>query len=234
MNSEFLGAFQQGSPAPIDITSLLINLLIGVLFSFAVSWHFRNYGSTLSNREELNKVFPLILLTTILIITVVKSSIALSLGLVGALSIVRFRTPVKEPEELGYLFLSIAIGIGLGASQTLPTIISGLLILIALGFIKRTKLNKLTNSKGIYLSIDWTKKNGEIPDNILIKLNEDILNHVQKCDLRRYDLRSTTLGATYLISTSSVEDLDRLSTTIRNKYPEIGLTFLDQNQFHGI
>ena len=97
MDSEFLGTFQQGSPAPIDITSLFINLLIGVLFSFAVSWHFRNYGSTLSNREELNKVFPLILLTTILIITVVKSSIALSLGLVGALSIVRFRTPVKEP-----------------------------------------------------------------------------------------------------------------------------------------
>ena len=47
-----------------------------------------------------------------LIITVVKTSLALSLGLVGALSIVRFRSAIKDPEELLYLFFSIAIGIG--------------------------------------------------------------------------------------------------------------------------
>ncbi len=40
----------------------------------------------------------------------------LGLGLVGALSIIRFRTPIKEPEELAYLFLAIAVGIGLGAA----------------------------------------------------------------------------------------------------------------------
>ena len=61
MNSESPWGISTRGPVPIDITSLFINLLIGVLFSFAVSWHFRNYGSTLSNREELNKVFPLIL-----------------------------------------------------------------------------------------------------------------------------------------------------------------------------
>ena len=53
-------------------------------------------------------------MTTMLIITVVKSSLALSLGLVGALSIVRFRAAIKEPEELAYLFLTIAIGLALG------------------------------------------------------------------------------------------------------------------------
>ena len=55
-------------------------------------------------------------------ITIVKSSLALSLGLVGALSIVRFRTAIKEPEELSYAFLSIAIGLGLGADQRLTTL----------------------------------------------------------------------------------------------------------------
>ena len=50
-------------------------------------------------------------MVTTLVIAVVKSSLALSLGLVGALSIVRFRTPVKEPEELTYLFFSIALGL---------------------------------------------------------------------------------------------------------------------------
>jgi uncharacterized membrane protein YhiD involved in acid resistance len=68
----------------------------------------------------------------ILIITIIKSSIALSLGLVGALSIVRFRTPVKEPEELAYIFIAIAIGLGLGANQVLPTIIGFTVIAIVL------------------------------------------------------------------------------------------------------
>ena len=49
-------------------------------------------------------------ITTFLVISVVKSSLALSLGLVGALSVIRFRTPIKEPEELSYLFLAIGIG----------------------------------------------------------------------------------------------------------------------------
>jgi len=51
-------------------------------------------------------------MTTIFISTVVESSLALTLGLVGALSIVRFRTAVKEPEELSYMFLAITIGLG--------------------------------------------------------------------------------------------------------------------------
>ena len=58
-----------------------------------------------------------------------KSSLAFSLGLGGALSIVRLRTPIKEPEELAYLFIAIAMGLGLGANQTLPTIVAGLMLL---------------------------------------------------------------------------------------------------------
>ncbi|MHC5004997.1 MAG: DUF4956 domain-containing protein, partial [Planctomycetota bacterium] len=55
---------------------------------------------------------------TVLIIFVVKSSLALSLGLVGALSIVRFRAAIKEPEELVFLFFCIAIGLALGAEYS--------------------------------------------------------------------------------------------------------------------
>ena len=67
-------------------------------------------------------------MTIMVVITVVKSSLALSLGLVGALSIVRYRTAIKEPEELAYTFLTIAIGLGMGADQTAVTAISFLLI----------------------------------------------------------------------------------------------------------
>jgi hypothetical protein len=78
-----------GSDAPLSIPELLLNLIVAVILSMIVRWHFKRFGSTLSNRDEFAQVFPFVSLTVVLIIMVVKSSLALSLGLVGALSIVR-------------------------------------------------------------------------------------------------------------------------------------------------
>lgn len=86
-----------------SLASLIINLFFGALIAILIKIHYKKYSSTLNNREEFTNIFPFILLSTVLVISVVKSSLALSLGLVGALSIVRFRTPIKEPEELAYL-----------------------------------------------------------------------------------------------------------------------------------
>jgi len=129
--------FPQG--APLALMPLLINLAIGAALSLVLRWHFKQFGSTLSNREEFAQVFPFVLLTTVLIISIVKSSLALSLGLVGALSIVRFRTPIKEPEELAYLFIAIAMGLGLGANQTVNTVVAGLVILLIMALFKRQR-----------------------------------------------------------------------------------------------
>ena len=61
---------------------------------------------------------------------IIKQDIALSLGMIGALSIVRFRTPIKEPEELLYLFLSIGLGVGFAAGQILLTILVFIALII--------------------------------------------------------------------------------------------------------
>ena len=66
----------------------------------------------------------------------IKFSLALSLGLVGALSIVRFRAAIKEPEELVYLFFIIGIGLANGANQFLVSIICTFFIIIIL-FVKK-------------------------------------------------------------------------------------------------
>ena len=67
-------------PAPLDITSLVRNLAMSAFFGFCVAWHYKRFGRAITNRSELAHVFPLISLTTTLVITVVKSSLALSLG----------------------------------------------------------------------------------------------------------------------------------------------------------
>jgi hypothetical protein len=90
-------------------------MLVGGILAVFVRALYRRFAATVSNRDGFSRVFPLLTLATILIIFVVKSSLALSLGLVGALSIVRFRAAIKEPEEIVYLFFCISIGLALGA-----------------------------------------------------------------------------------------------------------------------
>ena len=98
-----------------EVATLLGYMVVGGLLGLYVRAIYRRFASTLSNRDSFSANFPLLVVITILVIFVVKSSLALSLGLVGALSIVRFRAAIKEPEEIIYLFACIAIGLGLGA-----------------------------------------------------------------------------------------------------------------------
>ena len=101
----------------LDLDSFIINLVIASILSFIVQLFYLKFSTTLSNRLDFSKNFVVLGIATTIVITIVKSSLALSLGLVGALSIVRFRAAIKEPEELVYLFLIISIGLGCGAGQ---------------------------------------------------------------------------------------------------------------------
>ena len=104
------------------IIDFVINICLTALLTFLLGLLYERYSGVLSNRKVMIKSFVLVGMTTMLIISIVKSSVALSLGLVGALSIVRFRTAIKEPEELAYFFMSISIGLGMGANEKWVTI----------------------------------------------------------------------------------------------------------------
>src|SRR5512144_2477795 len=110
--------------APLSLPILLLNLALGLGVSLIIAWYYVKYGNSLSNRTHFPAILPLLTLITLLVISIVKSSLALSLGLVGALSIVRFRTAIKDPEELIFLFFAIAVGLGLGADQRIPTLVA--------------------------------------------------------------------------------------------------------------
>ena len=217
--------------APLSLTALVINLGVGVFLSLLLRWHFKYFGSTLSNRDEFSQVCPFILLTTILIITVVKSSLALSLGLVGALSIVRFRTPIKEPEELAYLFIAIAMGLGLGADQRIPTLVAGPLILIVMAVFKWSR--KESKKKNLYLSLDWRENHGKT-ENFLTQFNRVIEKHVMISDLRRIDVREGSLEATYFIDVENPDNLSKLVEDLQKTFSDIGVTFIDQNQMPSV
>jgi len=116
--------FLVNQPAQISLSYLVVSLILAAILAWILGKLYIKYGTSISNRKKFASNFLLLIVTTTLIINVVKSSLALSLGLVGALSIVRFRAAIKEPEELAFLFLAIAIGLGLGANQIAVTLIA--------------------------------------------------------------------------------------------------------------
>jgi hypothetical protein len=219
-------AVQFPTGAPLSLVNLLINLAIGIPLSLLLRWHFERFGSTLSSRGEFAQVFPFIVLTTTLIITVVKSSLALSLGLVGALSIVRFRTPIKEPEELAYLFFAIAMGLGLGADQTIPTVVAGFVILSIVALLRYGR-RKQEKTK-LYLSVDFEGGGGE--QDRIDSLNEVISRHVRVSDLRRVDTREGSLEATYFVDVDGSNRVSELIDDLNRVFPGIGVSFIDQSR----
>lgn len=214
----------------LSLAALLLNMAVGVVLAAILRWHFQRFGSTLSNRVEFSQVFAFILLTTILIISIVKSSLALSLGLVGALSIVRFRTPVKEPEELAYLFIAIAMGLGLGADQTVATVLGGLTILLVVGVFRWQHAGN--EQKNLFLSVHCTDAGADA--RFLETLSAAVRRHVAVSDMRRVDVRDGAWEATFFLDVKGSNDLVALMDDLRRSFPGIGLTVIDQNRMPSV
>ena len=219
-----LAAFTVGPS--VDI---VINLLIGTCLSILAGWHFVRFGSTFSNRRKFAVVLPPLALITVLVISVVKVSLALSLGLVGALSIVRFRTPVKEPEELVYLFMAIGIGLGLGANQRVVTIIAFLFILALLTV--RSLLRKNSRYPNLYLNVELPP--GGSGRETLEALVNLLSQHASDVDLRRVDIQGDGLHATFYLECKNTEELIAIQETLRKAFPKANLSFVEQSSMPG-
>ena len=136
--------------SPKAIPGFIFSFIVCAVLAFILGKVYVRFGNSLSNRKAFARNFIVLAITTMFIIAVVKSSLALSLGLVGALSIVRFRAAIKEPEELTYLFLTIAIGLGCGAGLTVLTVVAFIGFVIVIWFSNRYQ--KSVESQNLYLT----------------------------------------------------------------------------------
>ncbi|WP_298755420.1 DUF4956 domain-containing protein [uncultured Psychroserpens sp.] len=177
--TDIANQFGSGESSVVDF---LINIFITIILSYIIGMVYSKYGNSLSNRKKLMQTFVLISVTVMLVISIVKSSLALSLGLVGALSIVRFRTAIKEPEELVYFFVAIALGLGMGANQRIVTLTGAIIIIL---YIVIQNINTVKNAvqQNLIVTISNTSDKG-LDENKILEL---LRNHCSKIDLRRLD-----------------------------------------------
>jgi len=206
----------------INTWEFLVNLVLAGVLSFILSLVYVRYGYSLSNRSIFSRNFVILGMTTMLIITVIKSSLALALGLVGALSIVRFRAAIKEPEELVYLFVAIAVGVGLGANQRLITIIAVLVIVLLI--IARKKFgHKRRENQNLHLTIS-----SHNPGRVELQQIVTILkNHCSSVNMRRFDETNEVLEASFLVEFHDYEEFEKLKSELRELSKGVKITFLD-------
>ncbi len=107
----FISGFGNKQIAEIGLWPLSGLLLVSLLSSFIVSYLYVHFYKQRSTGSQIHRSFPLLGMSITAIFICIQFSLPLSLGLLGALSIVRFRTPIKEPEEIGFLMLLIATSI---------------------------------------------------------------------------------------------------------------------------
>jgi len=213
--------FLTSQSVQISFWGLLLNLIIAGVLSFILNRIYVKYGRSLSNRRNFAGNFVLLATTTTLIITIVKSSLALSLGLVGALSIVRFRAAIKEPEELAYLFLTIAIGLGLGADQRVITV--GAFAIIAAIVWLRNYSQKTEVNHNLYLTVS-----SHNPGKVELKEIVDTLKkHCSVVDLRRFDRSQELLEASFLVEFENLPQVDASQSSLAKLNDSIKITIID-------
>ena len=144
-------------------------------------------------------------LFTTLVIIAVTSNVVLSLGMVGALSIVRFRTAIKEPVEIVFLFWSLAVGIVVGAGMIPLAIIGSVIIgIILLLFANR----KISNNP--YILVLNCKEE---------KAEEDVLNILEK-SVEHYIIKSKTINISGIEMICELRTKDA-TTTFVNRIHDI-------------
>jgi chromate transport protein ChrA len=208
----------------LSLTDFLMNSMVIIVLAIILEFTYIRAARTVSNRRQFAGTFLLIAFTTMLIISIVKSSLALSLGLVGALSIVRFRAAIKEPEELAYIFFAISIGLGLGANQTIVVLEAFVIAMFILW--GRYLIKGKSTRQNLYLNFSASKK--DISLNQVTKLVKDTFG---KYHLKRYDESESIIEASFMVDSPKAENLQLFSDNLSKISDKARVSFVESKSF---
>ena len=202
MNGVFSNLFSSQTISPASFPVILLSMVLALLAGIFIAWIYRrNYrGVMYSNNFALTLI--MMTLITCPVVMCIRESIQLSMGMVGALSIVRFRTAVKDPLDTAYMFWALTMGILLGAGQFFLTACAVVGIGLMLTLIVHIQ-SKGTNS---YLLVVRMGEEAERAANQLV-------NGVKMQQLKSKTVSSSGIEATYEVR---VDKPDALLNKLRN------------------
>lgn len=206
----------------VPFDEFLLNILVTAALVALLRLFYIHFGNTISNRRKFAANFLPLALGTMLIIMIVKSSIALSLGLVGALSIVRYRAAIKDPEELTYLFITIGIGLAGGANQPVLAIVAFVLIVALLYLSKRFSGHSAFKQEDrMFVNIHTDLDNLEQ----ITKTLTAILPYVE---LKRLDTLDKGMDLSFICKAESLDQISKMKDAVQQLSENTRLSIIDQ------
>lgn len=209
---------------PVTVEALptfVLSLVTAAVLGLVLGQVYVRFGTSLSNRRQFARNFLLLAVTTTLIISIVKSSLALSLGLVGALSIVRFRAAIKEPEELAFLFLAIAVGLGLGAGQALVTVVA-MAFIVGL-IVVRSLIRGRPDQPNLFLTVT-SPEPGKLT---AAQITGALTACGAQASLKRFDESAEQLQVSFLVRFKDASRIEEFSREMRELSQAVEISCLD-------
>lgn len=187
------------------ISSMFSSCILGMII--ALIYKKTNQGFS----YDSSFVFTLVMITMIVnaIMTTIGSNIALSLGLIGSLSIIRFRTAIKNTMDMGFLFWSIATGLAIGAHQYLIAVIVVIFVAAIILLFNKSKLFFKANTDYIVTINLNNSKDGE-------EIAKMLTAHQLKWQVKSSFFNKDGGEITYSIYSKKTLNIDKLLADINN------------------
>ena len=111
----------------IPVEQMLFNQLVAVLVALFIAWVYKKTYSGVIYSKNFNTTLVLVTVVTSTVMMVIGGSLTLSLGMIGALSIIRFRSAIKDIRDIGYLFWGMSAGLAAGTGNHMIAILGALI-----------------------------------------------------------------------------------------------------------
>lgn len=133
---DFLDYIQRSS-GQMTVTTVVANMLVTLLVALFIYWVYKKTYTGVLYSMNFNLTILLTSMVTAMVMMVIGTNLALSLGMVGALSIIRFRSAIKDPRDIGFLFWGIAAGLCAGTGSYMIAAVGSLIIALLLFILKQ-------------------------------------------------------------------------------------------------
>ena len=200
-----------------SITEWVISFITVIGFSYVVKVLYLRKSRSIADKHYFSSLFLIFSISIFLIISTIKASLVLSLGMVGALSIVRFRNAIKDTEQVMYLLFLIAFSLALAANQYLIGVIAGVVGVLFIYF-RNFNGQHRTDATFLYLIFNSNNNLEEIINKVAAKDNRIVslefnnntyrlvstLNQLSDPEIMEVTSWLTGKGIEYRISTNQI------------------------------
>lgn len=177
---------------PISLTNVLITIVFAGVLSAIMYYSFRKSRPAISYDQKFNVTLSMIALMVTLMLQLVQTNVALSVGIMGSLSIVRFRTNAKDPRDLGFVFWAMGIGLASATANWSIGIIGSVLMSVFVIYSSQTR----TDSDAMLVIIRGSKANVPL-------ITDTVIRSVKTARLKAENLLTSSFEVVYEIKTTS-------------------------------